>query len=83
MTETMENREQAETTRGNQPLKVRDRLYFILIWWGVESWSKVNGYKDRGYLRKYKEARLAMKTGMGIYGLGVVVFLVFFVIRSS
>ncbi|MCZ4408810.1 hypothetical protein O3Q51_08325 [Cryomorphaceae bacterium 1068] len=75
MTETLDNKEQTNTARSNQSLEVRDKLYFGMVWWGVQSWSLVNGFKADGFSRKYKEARKAMRTGMTIYAIGAVVFI--------
>jgi hypothetical protein len=75
MTETLDNKEQTNTARSNQSLEVRDKLYFGMVWWGVQSWSLVNGFKADGFSRKYKEARRAMSAGMTIYAIGAVVFI--------
>lgn len=72
MTETFEQKE--DSNLSNQPLDGRQKAYFTMIWWGIQCWSIVNGFKTNGYSRKYREATRAMFTGMSIYGIGILVF---------
>lgn len=73
----MEDQEQLNSERSNKPLEVRDKLYFGMVWWGMHSWGSASEFKEKGYTRKYREARQAMYTGMFIYGTGVLVFILF------
>ena len=75
MKDTLGNKEQPNEARSNQPLEVKDKVYFTRVCWRVQSWSLVNSYKANGYSRKYKEARRAMFTGVTIYGIGTFIFI--------
>ena len=73
MTESLEHKE--ESNLSNQSLDGRQKIYFTMIWWGVECWSIVNGFKANGYSRKYREARRAIFEGATVYAIGRVVFI--------
>ena len=75
MTHTIEEQAQPDQSKSNQSLEFRVKVYFTMIWWGVEAWGLVNGYKANGYSRKYKEARRAMLTGVTIYSIGILAFI--------
>lgn len=79
MREAIKDKEQSNEARSNQPLETKDKLYFTMAWWGVQSWSRVNAYKANGYDRKYRDARRSMFAGVTIYGVAtLLVILVLF-----
>jgi hypothetical protein len=82
MTETLEHKEESNSARSNQPLDGREQLYFTMIWWGVESWSIVKGFKANGYNRKYREARRAMLTGVSVYGIAILLFILVLLLKG-
>ncbi|MGB5243747.1 MAG: hypothetical protein WBN50_09030 [Lutimonas sp.] len=82
MTDTLDEREQIDKTKNNQPLTRRQKLLFGMICWGVQSWSQAESFKANGYNQKYIEAKKAMYTGLTIYGIGITLFILLLIFLS-
>lgn len=67
--------EQPDIAKSDQPLAGMQKLFFGLVCWGVESWSKAKNFKTNGYTQKYVDARNAMHTGLAIYGAIITVLI--------
>jgi uncharacterized membrane protein len=48
------------------PLRTSLKLMYLLFFWGVFTLVMANGYKEKGYTRKYREAWKFMKIGFSI-----------------
>jgi len=60
--------------KNSQPLTTMQKLMFGLVCWGTESWSQAKSFKANGYDQKYTDATKSMYTGLAIYGLAIVLF---------
>lgn len=76
MVDASKNEFQENSTRSNQPLEVKDKLYFAMCWWGVHSWGHLSDFKTNGYSQRYREAKRAMFTGAAVYGFGILLFII-------
>ena len=74
MTHTISQEEPIVHTKQTEPLSGRQKFIFTIICWGVESWGKARNFKASGYEQKYKDARKSMHTGLVIYGIGILLF---------
>ena len=75
MTHTISQEESLDNTKQTEPLSGRQKFMFTIICWGVQSWSQAGNFKANGYDRKYLEAKRAMHTGLVIYGIGILLFI--------
>jgi len=75
MTDKFEEKEPSDKIKSNQPLSGMQKLLFAMFCWGVQSWNHAGNFKANGYDQKYIDARKAMYTGLVIYGLGIVLFI--------
>ncbi len=82
MVAKIEDREQFDINKKNQPLTPNQKLLFGLICWGVQSWSKANRFKTNGYDQKYIDSKNAMYTGLVAYSLSITLFvLILFLLK--
>ena len=77
MTATMEAKGAANNLKSNQSLSVRQKMMFGMFCWGVQSWHQAEMFKDKGFDRKYLDAKKALHTGLVAYGLGIVLFVLY------
>ncbi|MEQ9187820.1 MAG: hypothetical protein RLP15_08795 [Cryomorphaceae bacterium] len=84
MTDMHEERVRAQGIKSEEPLAVKEKLMFVLICWGEQSWGRAADYAAKGYERKSREAKTAMYAGWAIYALGITLFVLgaYFYYRS-
>jgi len=75
MTNKIEAKETLSEVKSSQPLSGKQKLLFAMFCWGVQSWSQAGNFKANGYDQKYRDARKAMHTGLILYGLGILLFI--------
>lgn len=72
-------KETEKQLKADEPLGTGQKILFLLFFWGVIPWAMAGTFKSKGYIKKYREAWLYMKIGLGIF-VGIPVFL-YIVIR--
>ncbi len=64
-----------------QSLNARQKLLFGMVCWGIPMLSRVKYYKENGYDQKYKDANKAMHRGQIVYGIGILLFSLYLILR--
>ncbi len=77
----LEEREQENLEKENEPLGIVQKILFLIFFWGVIPWAMAGTFRNNGYTKKYKDAWLFMKIGMGIFvGIPLLLVLIFKII---
>lgn len=64
----------------NKPLTTKQKLFFGVACWGVQSWNQTQNFKNNGYNQKYIDSKKAMYIGLAIYGLGIALFILILIL---
>lgn len=75
MTNKIEEKEPSKELNSVQSLSARQKMLFTMFCWGVQSWGQADNFKANGYDQKYIDARKAMFTGLVIYSVGILLFI--------
>jgi len=60
----IERKKQKDKQKENASLESSAKILFFVFFWGVIPWLIVSTYKNKGYVRKYKEAWKYMLFGL-------------------
>ncbi len=77
----LKEKEKENLDKENEPLGIGQKILFLIFFWGVIPWVMAGTFKNNGYTRKYNDAWLFMKIGIGIFfGIPLLLALIFKII---
>ena len=83
MTNKLEEKNSLDNDKSKQPLTVRQKLLFGMVCWGVQSWGQAKKFKALGYDQKYIDARKSMYTGIVIYSISFIIFILLLLLKGN
>ena len=69
-------KEEEITNKENEKLETLPRILFFIFFWGIIPWLLASTYKNKGFIRKYKDAWKSMKFGFLAYLVLIVIMLI-------
>lgn len=78
----MSEKETIEAAKSKKTLSGSQKLLFTIFCWGIHSWGQATNFKNQGYQQKYLDAKKAMYTGLVIYGVGIIIIILYLVLKN-